>query len=57
VKPQVSLLAYVPAAALITVGLLHFYLVQTRQLSIWRVGGYGMFSTANDVNFRYVQAF
>lgn len=50
------MLALIPIAATLVLGCLQIYLAKTQNLTPWRMGGYGMFSTANDINLRSVQA-
>lgn len=55
-EPRDLLLALTPAVIVLLLGLMQFYLAKTHDLSPWRAGGYGMFSTANDINLRSVKA-
>lgn len=50
------LLALTPAVIVLILGLTQVFFAKTQALSPWRAGGYGMFSTANDINLRSVQA-
>ena len=34
---------------------LQFYLVKQHELSVWRLGGFGMFSTVHDIGTRHVR--
>lgn len=55
-KHKEMILIVVPVAVTLLIGIFHLYLVKTQALTPWRAGGYGMFSTANDINLRSVVA-
>jgi hypothetical protein len=46
-----------PVAVLVAVGAAQLILVRTADLSPWKGGGFGMFSTTDDAGSRYVRVF
>lgn len=54
---QVIAFSLVPLIILLIVAGVQFFLVKTADLSPWRVGGFGMFSSVGDINTRYLRAY
>ena len=50
-------LVCVPLLTMTTMLFLQLYLVKQHELSVWRLGGFGMFSTIHDIGTRHVKAF
>ena len=56
-KKEARMLIAIPLLVMVFVFLLQVYLVRTYHFSTWHLGGFGMFSTANDIGVRRVRAF
>jgi hypothetical protein len=57
VNERVTLMfGLIPVALLLAVATAQLYLAKTADLSPWRVGGFGMFSSVGDINTRYLRA-
>ncbi len=55
-KPSVAVFRYVPCALLIGVASLQIVLASTQNLSPWMGGGFGMFSSTDELFNRYLTA-
>lgn len=53
---HVTILHLLPAVALLAVAGFNLYLVHQEGLSIWRVGGFGMFSSLDNRSTRHIEA-
>ena len=55
-KNEDRVLIAIPLLVMVFVFLLQVYLVRTHHFSTWHLGGFGMFSTADDIGVRRVRA-
>ncbi len=55
-KNEDRVLIAIPLLVMVIVFLLQVYMVKTYQFSTWHLGGFGMFSTADDIGVRRVRA-
>lgn len=55
-KTEDRVLIAIPLLIMVFVFLLQVYMVRMHQFSTWHLGGFGMFSTADDIGVRRVRA-